>query len=166
MATAFIYNGQDLLMMKRSMNKKIAPGMYSGVGGHIEPYEHNHPRNACLREVFEETGLAEEQLTDFRLQYVILRQYQDEIRQQFVYFGVSETKDVLQQTNEGELKWVNGPKVFNLNLTVTTYFILKHHFGNGCKNNILVGVVSPSNDNPIIEWSNLNAGENPVQIEP
>lgn len=42
--------------MKRAPGRAIAPGVWSCVGGHIEPNELNNPLSTCLREVFEETG--------------------------------------------------------------------------------------------------------------
>jgi len=154
MTTAFIFSDQEVLLMKRSMSKNIAPGMHSGVGGHIEPNEQNTPRNACLREIFEETGLKENQIIDFKLHYIILRQYEDEIRQQFVYFGVANTKEV-RETNEGELLWVNYSDLFDFNLTTTARIILRHYFGTDTKNEVMIGTVSSSNENPSVHWAQL-----------
>jgi 8-oxo-dGTP diphosphatase len=53
---AFIIEGNDYLLMKRADTKRIAPGMWGGVGGHAEPDELNSPRTTCLREIYEETG--------------------------------------------------------------------------------------------------------------
>ena len=36
---AFLQNGGNYLLMKRADNRKTAPGVWSGVGGHIEPHE-------------------------------------------------------------------------------------------------------------------------------
>jgi ADP-ribose pyrophosphatase YjhB (NUDIX family) len=38
--------------MKRSMAKKIAPGKWAPIGGHIEEGEMSAPERACLREIF------------------------------------------------------------------------------------------------------------------
>jgi 8-oxo-dGTP diphosphatase len=55
-AVAFLKRGDDYLLMKRADNRKIALGVWSAVGGKLEPYELNDPQAACLREVQEETG--------------------------------------------------------------------------------------------------------------
>jgi len=36
---AFLQNDNQYLLMKRADNRKINPGYWSGVGGHIEPHE-------------------------------------------------------------------------------------------------------------------------------
>ncbi|PJF37889.1 MAG: hypothetical protein CUN55_19790, partial [Phototrophicales bacterium] len=32
----FIFNGDDVLLMKRSPHRRVFPNCYNGVGGHIE----------------------------------------------------------------------------------------------------------------------------------
>jgi 8-oxo-dGTP diphosphatase len=51
----FIINGDDVLLIKRAMHKRIFPGCYNGVGGHIERDE--DPLTGAIREMQEETGL-------------------------------------------------------------------------------------------------------------
>ena len=53
---AFLQNNGSYLLMKRAENRGIAPGVWSGVGGHIEPNEINDPLAACYREIEEETN--------------------------------------------------------------------------------------------------------------
>ena len=48
----FLTRGEEVLMLHR--NRPPNRGKWNGVGGHIEPGE--SPRQACLREVHEETG--------------------------------------------------------------------------------------------------------------
>jgi 8-oxo-dGTP diphosphatase len=45
----------DILLLKRSMQTRIYPGFYNGVGGHIERDE--DPLSGAIREIREETGL-------------------------------------------------------------------------------------------------------------
>ena len=51
----FITHGDDVLLLKRGENKRIFPGHYNGVGGHIERDE--DPHTSAIREMQEETGL-------------------------------------------------------------------------------------------------------------
>src|SRR5574337_1284227 len=51
----FITHGSDILLLKRSTHKRIYPGRYNGVGGHIERDE--DPLTGAIREMREETGL-------------------------------------------------------------------------------------------------------------
>ncbi|MFC7680786.1 NUDIX domain-containing protein [Paenibacillus sp. GCM10028914] len=64
MSTAFLYYNDKILMMKRSANRKLAPGLWTGIGGHIEPDEMNNPELACIREIYEETGIESDRLSD------------------------------------------------------------------------------------------------------
>ncbi len=51
----FITHGSDVLLMKRADHKRIFPGYYNGIGGHVERGE--DPYTGALREIREETGL-------------------------------------------------------------------------------------------------------------
>ena len=73
MATAYLMSGSEILLMKRAAERKLAPGLWAGVGGHLEPDELNNPMEACLREIYEETGITQEQLTDIKLKYIVVR---------------------------------------------------------------------------------------------
>ncbi|NDJ75887.1 MAG: NUDIX domain-containing protein [Chloroflexi bacterium] len=51
----FITHGDDILLLKRGEHKRVFPGAYNGVGGHLERDE--DPRSGAIREMREETGL-------------------------------------------------------------------------------------------------------------
>jgi 8-oxo-dGTP diphosphatase len=51
----FITHGADVLLLKRGEHKRIYPGRYNGVGGHIERDE--DALTGAIREMQEETGL-------------------------------------------------------------------------------------------------------------
>jgi 8-oxo-dGTP diphosphatase len=52
----FITRDDKVLLLKGADNKRLWAGLYNGVGGHIELGE--DPLSAAQRELFEETGLA------------------------------------------------------------------------------------------------------------
>lgn len=54
---AFITCKGKILMLKRAGNKKVDPGLYSGIGGKVEPHESFY--SALGREIEEETGIKE-----------------------------------------------------------------------------------------------------------
>ncbi len=54
-AAAFLRRDGKYLLLKRAPNRRIAPNVWSCVGGHIEAEEMNDPLSACLREISEET---------------------------------------------------------------------------------------------------------------
>ncbi|WMJ85516.1 NUDIX domain-containing protein [Anaerocolumna sp. MB42-C2] len=159
MATAYLMSGSEILLMKRAAGRKLAPGLWAGVGGHLEPEELNNPMEACLREIYEETGITQEQLTDIKLKYIVLRRYKDEIRIQYIYFGQSRTKKVIN-TEEGELFWINRDKLFERVFTATNKIVLQHYmeFEDETKD-VLVGTVSAKDDSPVMNWCPLKDWE-------
>lgn len=151
-ATAYLMNNDDYLLMKRAMNRKFKPGIWAGVGGHLEPHEINNPEEACLREIFEETGIGKNELENFKLKYITLRRSKNEIRIQYIYFAHSKTRNVIQ-TDEGELFWINRKEIFDKDLSVTTRETLKHYTSyEDTIDDILVGTVSAQNNHPIMTW--------------
>lgn len=64
----FAREGDNVLLLRGAPDKKIWPGLYNGIGGHIERGE--DPLTAAQRELREESGLALEP-EQFRLAAVI-----------------------------------------------------------------------------------------------
>ena len=160
MATAYLINENEFLLMKRADNKKLAPGLWSGVGGHLEPEELNNPLEACLREIYEETGITREQLIDLKLKYIVLRKRKEEIRIQYIYFATSKTKQFVN-SEEGELFWIAKEELFEREFTATNQIVLSHYIEFGDKiNDILVGTASADGDSPVINWCLLQDWEN------
>lgn len=153
MTTAYLQNENDFLLMKRAANRKFAPGIWAGVGGHIEKEEINQPGDACLREIYEETGIPAEMIDDLQLRYIILRRSKDEIRLQYVYFAKTTTRQVIY-TDEGELFWIPKDKLLDRELSATTKETLRHYSQLGEKmSDVLVGTVSAEKNIPIVNWS-------------
>jgi len=73
MAGAFLKYNDKVLIMRRGTHKKLNPGLWAPVGGHLEPEEINAPAEACLREIEEETKIRLDNIMDFRLKYIIVR---------------------------------------------------------------------------------------------
>jgi 8-oxo-dGTP diphosphatase len=151
-ATAYLMNNEEFLLMKRSKDRKFKPGIWAGVGGHLEPHEINNPEEACLREIFEETGIDGKNLEGFKLKYIILRRSKEEIRIQYVYFAYSKTRNI-NQTDEGELFWINKKELFDRDLSATTKETLKHYINfEDSIEDILVGTVSAEDNRPLMNW--------------
>lgn len=56
----FVLNGTDILLLRGAPTKRIWPGRYNGIGGHVERGEDVH--SAAQREIMEECGLQVERL--------------------------------------------------------------------------------------------------------
>ena len=150
-STAYLLNGDDILLMKRADNRKFAPDIWTGVGGHIEPDELNQPYAACVREIFEETGIRINQIENLTLRYIILRRSKSEIRIQYVYFGDTNCRDIVD-TDEGELYWIDRSHLFDRQLSVTSKLSLEHYLSNNQSNEIMVGTVFAVNSSPQMNW--------------
>ena len=106
-AGAFLWWNDEVILMQRSLNKKLAPGMWAGVGGHIEQSEINSPITACFREIAEETGIQSTQIRNLDLRYVAVFKTEDILDSVYYFIGELKERCNLQQTNEGKLHWVN-----------------------------------------------------------
>lgn len=152
-ATAFLINGNDFLLSKRSMEKKIAPGAWYGVGGHIEPIEINNPFSACLREIYEETGIKEKDIDNLKLRYILLNRSKDEIVVNYIYFGTTKNRQVID-SDEGKLYWIPKEILSKLEFFEPLKITLVHYLETENSNNVvLVGIVGYKNNKPFIGWN-------------
>lgn len=116
----FIFNGEDVLLMKRSSHKRVFPNRYNGVGGHIE--RHEDPLTSARREVMEETGL---DISDLRLRAV----YNIDTGLEtgivlFVYTGQSTVRETISDEREGTLHWVRLAAIEQVDLVEDIAIIL------------------------------------------
>ncbi len=98
------YNG-EVLLMERGPHKKYSPGMWAGIGGHVERDDAS-PKAACLREIEEETGITPMQIISLELRYFALLKGERELHGVYYFTGELARKPALIQTDEGELHWV------------------------------------------------------------
>lgn len=123
-ASAILVNGDDVLLMKRALTKTLSPGHWAPVGGHIEPHEFTEPETACLREIFEETGIPPEAVRDFTLRYIHMRREGDRIGQQYVFVGRTDERNLID-TDEGELFWIPRDRLFDREFPIGTEAMLR-----------------------------------------
>ena len=105
-AGAFIRYQNEVILMQRSPDKKIAPGSWSGIGGHMEPHEINSPITACLREIEEETGIVPAQINTIDLRYFVLLNAEETVDSIYYFSVVLKEKCLLRQSSEGTLHWI------------------------------------------------------------
>ncbi|WP_068774159.1 NUDIX domain-containing protein [Paenibacillus sp. FJAT-26967] len=155
-SAALLFNSRgDLLMMKRSMNRTLSPGMWAAVGGHLEACEMALPRAACLREIEEETGIAGHEISGLRLQYILMRLKEQEIRQQFIYVGQTDITPRIT-TAEGDLHWIPHHEIMNRNLPFIFQFALDHYLVHGDTPHPWVGTSTrDKNGDPSVSWTPL-----------
>lgn len=141
MTGAFLINNDDVLMLKRSKNKKIAPGLWSCIGGHVEPHEHGSPEKSCLPEIEEETGISHIEIENLTLRYILLRQKEDELNQHYIFFGDLNTRTI-SSCDEGELHWVKLSEMANLQMSLSLKLMYEHYLQNSKTDNVWTGTFS------------------------
>jgi len=153
MTTAFIRNGDKVLLMKKE-NSELADGMFwSGLGGHMELEEINSPKEACIREIYEESGLTKHDINGLTMRYILIRVKGDEIRQQYVFFGSTERDDFIA-SDEGELHWKHMDCLDALRFSKIIAFMLAHYKSYPNLNHVMVGVITKEGlQEPYIQWS-------------
>jgi 8-oxo-dGTP diphosphatase len=159
-AAAFLKNNGKYLLIKRSKTRRIAPGFWSSIGGHMEPDEINDPYRACYREIYEESGITQASIHKLELLYIITRKAQSEIRLFYIFFGETSQTDIIQ-TDEGELLWVPEEELLNREYTKTFEAMLRHYMQRSPDDRALyVGVAGNDNRKLQMSWSKLEDFEN------
>ena len=97
----FVYAGDDVLLLLGAPDKKIWPGAYNGLGGHIERGE--SVQAAAEREIWEEAGL---RVTGLRLRGVVtINTGEPAGIALFVFTATAASRDTVA-SHEGTLEWV------------------------------------------------------------
>ena len=155
MATAFISYKNQLLLIKKKPGGLFPFEFWSGIGGHLEAEELNHPYTACLREIEEETGLKKDDIAHLELRYILLRRKDNEIRQQYVYFGESRHSNVIS-SEEGELCWIHKDEIANLKISTILKYMIQHYNENRNKTSVYVGTMTMrNNEEAEVQWTEL-----------
>jgi len=155
MASAFLFHNRSVLMMKKTRSSFLKDPFWTGLGGHLEADELNNPRKACLREIYEESGIEEHEIDSLTLKYILLRIHGQEVRQQFVYFGKTNRIDLVE-SDEGELHWIEQEELLNLRLSKIVHFMIEHYNEHPDAKEIMVGTITiDETNNPVIQWSEL-----------
>ncbi|KIL41027.1 NUDIX hydrolase [Gordoniibacillus kamchatkensis] len=154
-AAALLFNARDeLLMMKRSPQRTLSPGLWGAVGGHMEPYELSEPYATVVREIREETGISDEQLHGLRLQYILIRLNGEEIRQQFIYVGRTDAEPSIH-TDEGELHWISRDAVLDRPLPFIFRRLLEHYLTYGDASHPWMAVAGRDDGGPVVRFTPL-----------
>ena len=109
---AFIFCKGKVLLLKRAITKKVDPGLYSGIGGKVEPHESYY--EALKREIKEETGIS--QIDSFRPFSVTQHAFPpSESEWVNIYFIVNIAKQVkIKPSEEGTFHWIDPKDIESL----------------------------------------------------
>lgn len=123
MVGIFLTHKDEILMIRRSETKAIAPGLWAVVGGHMEKQDFT-PSAACLRELKEETGILKNEIEGLNLRYIVFFKTEDTLQVYYDFEAICKQKKPLPQTDEGSLHWVKKDEI----LTLPMHFTMKHAF--------------------------------------
>ena len=115
----FIRNDDEILLIKGAKDKKIWPGLYNGIGGHLERGE--DPLSAAHRELFEETGLKNIQLFLRAIIFIDVEEHQG--ISMFVFLGITNQK-LLISSEEGIIDWIKIDHIQNYPLVEDLYQLI------------------------------------------
>lgn len=105
MTGLYLRKCDKLLLLYRIGSSVIADSYTASAGGHFEKEELNDAKACVLRELYEETGLTENDIANLSLRYVAIRLKNGELRQNYYFFAdlIAEEKELTSE--EGNLKW-------------------------------------------------------------
>ncbi|MCH5264516.1 MAG: NUDIX domain-containing protein [Lachnospiraceae bacterium] len=142
MASLYLYTDSKMLFLYRIGSRVVADSYTGSAGGHFEKEELNDARACVLRELYEETGLKEDDLENLTLRYITLRLKNQEIRQNYYFFA--KIKDMAKEitSNEGKLRWVEKSQAMELDMPFTAEYVIKHYLETGQNTDCLYGGIA------------------------
>ena len=130
MTSLYLTKGESVLCLYR-IGSRVANQMYIGsAGGHFESDELNDAKKCVLREAYEELGIWEEDLLDFKMRYITLRLKNGEVRQNYYFFARLREERELTST-EGQLRWVKFEDVPLLKMPSSAKHMILHYLKQG-----------------------------------
>mgnify|MGYP001152088381 CR=1 FL=1 len=134
-----------MLLLYRVGSRVVKPS-WCGIGGHFEKDELNDPKACVLRELFEETGITQNDVEAVKLKYITLRLKSNEIRQNYYFFAeLYNTEIDIKKCDEGTLEWVDMNEVLGREMPFTAKECLRHYLSIGKENNKLYAGVTTEN---------------------
>lgn len=115
----FVVNNNEILLIKGATDKKLWPGLYNGIGGHLERGE--DILTAAKRELYEESGIQD---IDLELRSVIFIDVDEKLGiSMFVFCGYTDSNQ-FTSSNEGALEWIKLDQLTNYPLVEDLYQLI------------------------------------------
>ncbi len=102
----FLTHGGKVLLLKGAESKRLWPGLYNGIGGHIEQDE--DLISAANRELYEETGISEVNLW---LCGIVTVDTQTNPGVGIFIFKGECSSCLVGESKEGQLEWIEGSQI-------------------------------------------------------
>ena len=139
MAGLYLRHGNQLLLLYRIGSRVIADSYTASAGGHFEKEELSDAKACALRELYEETGLTEQDIDNLSLRYVTIRLKNGELRQNYYFFAdlIDNMKEIT--SNEGNLKWFQMEELLENppDMPFTARYVVKHYAEIGKDTNVI-----------------------------
>ncbi len=131
MTALYLVEDERILLLYR-MGSRVVGNSYTGTaGGHFEPEELNDPKACVLRELEEETGLTEGDITGLAMRYACMRLKNGEIRQNYYFFASLKDPKRTITSNEGALTWADINDLGGYKMPHTAKVVLEHYAKEG-----------------------------------
>ena len=154
MTSVYLTDAEGILCLYR-IGSRVANEMYVGsAGGHFESMEINDAKQCALREMKEELGLTEEDVSDMKLRYVTLRYRNGELRQNY-YFFAQLAKRIPLASTEGILRWFSYDQARDLHMPVSAKHMMLHYLDHGrYDDQVYAGITEPGGTRfvPLVEF--------------
>jgi 8-oxo-dGTP diphosphatase len=126
-ANVLLRQGDTYLVIKRSADKDVAPGMVHSVGGHVDHGE--SPYDAAIREVKEETGL---DLSTASLRVVVTEIKKDAPDWTIFHFlaEIPEHAQIPTSCDEGEFLLLSKEELISSEMLESYAHVLSTYFSN------------------------------------
>lgn len=139
MAGLYLRHGNQLLLLYRIGSRVISDSYTASAGGHFEKEELSDAKACALRELYEETGLTEQDIDNLSLRYVTIRLKNGELRQNYYFFAdlIDNMKEIT--SNEGNLKWFQMEELLENppDMPFTARYVVKHYAEIGKDTNVI-----------------------------
>ena len=132
MTSIYLSKGSRMLLLYRQGSRVVNDMWVGSAGGHFETFELNDARACVLRELYEELGVAEDDIENMKLRYVTLRRSGGEIRQNYYFFA--DLKEGIcdeLSSNEGISRWFERSELLSLEMPFTSKYVMEHYLEEG-----------------------------------
>ncbi len=157
MTTLYLSRGDKMLMLYRQGSRVVNDVWTGSAGGHFEEFELNDARACVLRELQEELGIMEHEISNLRLRYVTLRRIKGEIRQNYYFFA--ELNDGVDRefiSDEGICRWFPLSELPSLEMPFTAGYVIAHYLETGYGTDRVYGGIADGETVVFVEMPESN----------
>jgi len=122
--TVVFFNADRLLLLHRAPWKKIHPNRWTGIGGKVEDGEYDDLVASALRELFEETDLRADEISELRLRRALTLYRPNLGIVTILYFTGYLANGRVPTCNEGALAWIRPNDLATLEVIPNTARVL------------------------------------------